>query len=288
MYIIIILEIITMHMTYDEEYENLKDLIIFKGYRRYGDDLYTKYSFEDGYEWKFEYNICEFGWGFCKSPCFANELVKQLKKDIPNMNKCLKALAKGNNVKSDRMYTKWDTAMDAVELNDNSRKPLIIYSTENSHFWSDKKVFCNDVDGELWHGILMTQDSLDNLDHIGIELCGTNAEGYDWNIEYRWHQTDVLKASSSFDTELILFTPFKHPLILLNSGLELNVSFNFVDDRLPKETQIKMVYGICNSTLRNWIENPTSTFTTELAFGRKLIVDTSNYIVDEVSINVEK
>ena len=280
-----------MQMTFDEEYYELLDLIKLKDYRRYGDDLYAKYCFNDGYKWKFEYNICELVWGFCKNPCFANGLVKQLEKNVPNMNKCLKALAKGNKVKNNRMYMRWDTAMDAVELNDAPNRPLIIYSTESSHVWTNKTVFCNDVDGELWHGILMTRDVVDHLDYINIELWGTNSENEEWMTEYRWHQTDVDKSSTLFETAnsgLMLFTPFKHPLILFKSGLELKVTFNFVDGRLPQETQIKMVYGVCNSTLREWIEFPTTTFTTELAFGRKLIVDTSKETIDDVDMNVTK
>lgn len=274
-------------MTFFEEYNDLLELIKFKDYRRYGDGLYAKYCFDDGYEWKFEYNICELAWGFCKSPCFANGLVQQLEKGLPDMNKCLKALAKGNNVKINRMYTKWDTAMDAVDLNDNPNRPLIMYSTESSHVWTNKKVFCSDVDGELWHGVLMTQDVVDNMDNINIELSGTNEDDIQWNIDYRWHQTDIHKSTKSFGEGLILFTPFKHPLILFNSGLEVNVTFNFTDGRLPQETHIKMVYGVCNSILREWIEEPTSIFTTELAFGRKLAVDTSKGIVDELSLNVK-
>lgn len=274
-------------MTSTQEYNELLDLIKFKQYRRYGDDLYAKYCFDDGYEWKYEYNICELVWGFCKNPCFANKLVKKLEKTIPDMNQCLKVLAKGNvNVKSSRMYNRWETAMDAVDLNDNN-KPMIIYSTENSHVWADKKVFCNDVDGELWHGVLMTKDAINQLDYIGVELSGKNYKGFDWKTEYRWHSTDVIELSRMFDSEqseLVLFTPFKHPLILLGTGLNVSVSFNFLDGRLPKESQIKMVYGVCNTVLHNWIENPTSTFTTELAYNRKLIVDTSKACVDEISI----
>jgi len=275
-------------MSSAQEYNDLLDLIKFKEYRRYGNDLYAKYCFDDGYEWKFEYNICELVWGFCKNPCFANRLVKLLENSIPDMNICLKVLAKGNvNINNTKMYNRWETAIDAIELNE-SQKPMIIYSTENSHVWSNKRIFCNDVDGELWHGVLMTKDALDNLDYISIELSATNYNNQKWKTEYRWHSSDVVNQCREFDylqKDLLLFTPFKHPLILLHSGLDVNVSFNFTDGRLPKESQIKMVYGVCNNTLRNWIEHPTCTFTTELAHGRKLIVDTSQSCVDEVSIN---
>ena len=74
---------------------------------------------------------------------------------------------------------------------------------------------------------------------------------------------------------------------MLNSGLQVSLSFSFIDGRLPKESQIKMIYGICSYVLQNWIENPTSTFTTELAYDRKLIVDTSIKRSDDVSLNVK-
>lgn len=278
-------------MSFSDEYKDLMELIKFKQYRRYGNDLFSQFCFDDGYEWKLEYNICELVWGFCKNPCYAKRLVKTLEKDIPDMNKCLKVLAKGNsNIRSERMYNRWDTAMDAIDLNDKKNKPMIVYSTENSHVWSNKKVFCSDVDGELWHGILMTQDALTNLDYIGVELIGTNVDEENWETEYRFHSSDILKQVRSFtydNQELQLFTPFKHPLIMLNSGLEISVSFNFIDGRLPKESQIKTVYGVCNTSLRKWLEKPTSTFTTELCLGRKLIVDTTKECVDEVSLQVE-
>lgn len=276
-----------MMMTFDDEYNELMDLIKFKKYRRYGDNLYAQYVFDDGFEWKLEYNICELVWGFCKNPCYANRLVEALGTKTPDMNKCVKTLAKSNkNIRSDRTYNSWEAAINAVELNDNSKHPFIVYSTESTHLWTDKKVFCNDVDGELWHGILMTKDALDNLDRICVELSGTNSREKRWNMEYMWHSSDVKTLITHIDDN-VFFSPFKHPLILIDSGLEVAVSFHFTDGRLPKESQVKMVYGLCNSVLRHWIENPTSTFTTELAHGRKLVIDTTRERVDEMSTTIK-
>lgn len=269
-------------MTFDEEYYELIKLFKLKEFRRYGDDLYTKYCFDWGYEWKFEYNICELVWGFCKNPCFAKGLIKQLEKDIIDMNIFVKVLAKSNKaIKPEKLCNRWDSAMDLIELNDY-KTPVVVYSTENSHIWTDKKIVCDDVDGELWHGILMTEDFLSNLGNICIELSGRNIDNDIWEKRFVWDSCDLMNSSRVFEDNVYIFTPFKHPLILLNSGLEVSVSFNFVDGRLPKEGHVKIIYGVCNSSLKDWIENPTTTFTTELAFGHKISVDTSNGIIDEL------
>ena len=271
-----------MNMTFEEEYADLLKLIKFKDHRRYGTDLYAKYCFDGGYEWKHEYNICELVWGFCKNPCFAKELVVELDNNVIDMNVFMKTLAKGNKkIKSNKLCCDWDSAIAQLDTND-SNAPFIVYSTENSHLWSDKKIFCDDIDGELWHGILMTPDVLYGLDHITLELSGKNSDGVEWLKEIRWAVEDIIVNSRAFDEELNLFTPFKHPLILTNSGISLNVYFNFIDGKLFAENQIKMVYGICSSSLKKWIEDPTSPFTTELAFGDKIIIDTSNSIVNYV------
>lgn len=287
----IIIATFEMNMTWDDEYRELMNLIKFKKYRRYGNDLYAHYQFDDGYEWKFEYNLCEIVWGFCKNPCFANTLVKKLEEDVPDMNKCITTLAKGNNkISSKKMFSSWSSAMDAIDLNDTP-KPMIVYSTESSHVLTNKKVFCNDVDGDMWHGLLMTDEVIENLEHISVELTGVNSNGKLWSTEYRWFVTDVVSQSKRFEREdsgLMLFSPFKHPIILMGSGINIAVSFHFMDGRLPDESQIRMIYGLCNTVLHKWIETPSTTFTTHLAYDRKLIVDTSNGRVDEVSMKVNR
>lgn len=281
-----------MNMTFDDEYTKLLDLIKYKEYRRYGKDLYAKYIFDGGYEWKYEYNICEFVWGFVKNPCFAPGLVRYLEKNVIDMRKYLKILAKSNKrVDSSRLYHKWESAMNVAESCD---KPCIIYSTENSHLMMSGKIFCNDVDGELLHGLLMTKSFVANLDYINIELAGTNQEGRQWRMDYRFHQSEVNKDSHYFEgdqPDLIFYAPFKHPLILMGSNLECVVSFNFIknDDCVTThnafENQVKIVYGVCGGDMKKLIDQPTNTFTCELCRGHSLIIDTSNGYVDELSGN---
>lgn len=273
-----------MSMTFQDEYINLTELIRYKEYRRYGDDLYAQYVFDGGYEWKYEYNICEFVWGFVKNPCFAPRLVEYLEKNIVNMRKYLKILANGNKkVRSTCLYNKWDAAMNVAEL---SKTQSIIYSTENSHLMLSGKMVCNDVDGELWHGMLMTTDFADSLTDINVELSGLNSDGFKWSMDYRFTKDEVQKDSRFFDndsnSELLFYSPFKHPLILLGSDLKCVVSFNTIDN-VALESQVNMVYGLCCPEMRNLIKYPTNTFTCELCRGSRLVIDTSNGVVDEIS-----
>ena len=273
-------------MSFADEHQELLTLINYKNYRRYNNDLYALYD-TDGTgqsEWKFEYNICEFVWGFCKNPCYAKRLTKALEDDVQNFNGFLKVLARSNNnIKPSNLYHKWDTAIDVADKETNER-PSIVYSTESSHLWSNKKVFCNSIDGELWHGILMTKDTVDNLESIRIDLQGTNSRNMEWKSDYLWHVSDVMMKCKTFgeDNNLVLFTPFVHPVILIGDCVQLAVSFSFTDGRLPKESQIKIVYGICNSALTKWLEKSTG-FKTQLTPNRKLIVNIPNNTVDEVT-----
>jgi hypothetical protein len=272
-----------MSMTFDQEYKELTDLINFKEYRRYGNDLFAKYVFDGGYEWKYEYNICEFVWGFVKNPCFAPRLVRYLEKNVTDMKKYLKILAKSNKqVNNSNLFGKWESAMNAAE---GSKNPCIIYSTENSHVMMgrDNQMFCNDVDGDLWHGLLMTENLVNSLHYIKFEVSGVSSENNEWTMEYMFDQIEIQKKARYFDSEqqgLLFYSPFKHPLILFNSNLECTVTLVGED---VTENQIKLVYGICGKGLRNFLQNPTNTFTTELCNNSRLIVDTSNGVVDEES-----
>jgi hypothetical protein len=186
------------------------------------------------------------------------------------------------------LYHKWESAVDIAD-GDNSDKPLIVYSTESSHLWTNKKVFCNNIDGELWHGILMTNDTVDNLESIKIQLEGTNSQNKQWKSEFLWHSSDVVLNSKPFNalgstdnSSLVLFTPFKHPLVLINECLSVAVSFNFNDGRLPKESQIKIVYGVCNNVLVKWLEK-CSGLKIQLSHDSKLTFNIPNNTVDETS-----
>ncbi len=274
-------------MSFADEHSRLLDLIKYKKYRRYGNDLYAQYDKDASVQWKFEYNICEFVWGFCKNPCYAKRLVKALEENVQSCDGFLKLLARSNNnVKPSKLYHKWDNAVDVADNSETKDKPVIVYSTECSHLWTNKTVFCNSLDGDLWHGILMTRDVVDHLDNVKIQLQGKNSRGQHWKSEFLWHVSDVIAHSKPFDntTEVspMLFTPFAHPIILYNECLNVSVTFNFLDGRLPKESQIKIVYGICNRILGEWLGKSTG-FKTQLTPNRKLIVNIPNLTVDEVS-----
>lgn len=276
-----------MYTSFKDEYNSLVDLAKYKKYRRYGKDLYVRENNETDV-WKPEYNISEFTWGFCKSPCYAKRLTDSLEQAIPDHKKYLKTVAKSNkNVSANKLHQTWESAISVVQKSDKSI-PLIVYSTENSHIVTDKTVFCNDVDGEFWHGILLSPEVLANLDNIIVSVSGIDFEGNEWCTDFIWHVTDIKRMATQFNSlePMFYFSPFKHPVLLFNSSLSLNVSFNFIDGRLPSSSCVKMVYGVCNAALEEWLTS-SEYFTTELAFDRKLVINKGRCRELSVGVNRE-
>lgn len=261
-----------MYPTFKDEYDSLVDLTKFKNYRRYGKSLYVKESPESD-NWKPEYNLAEFAWGFCKSPCYAKRLVDTLETNLPDHKKFLKVLSRANNnITPNKVFSQWESAVSAI-VKENSSNPMVLYSTESNHVWKNKTLYCNDVDGELWHGMLIPPDVLMGLETISVTLTGKDFDNEPWATEYFWNAKDVKTMCVQFNSiePQFYFSPFKHPLILLNGGLSVKVDLTFVDGCIPNESNVKMVYGICNTVLQNWL-NDIDSFTSETAFDQKLVM----------------
>jgi hypothetical protein len=257
-----------MNPTFNDEYKALNDLIKYKNYIRYGKDLYSR-SRES---LKHEYNISEFAWGFCKNPCYAKRLTETLENSVPDNRKFLKAVAKSNNnVTQNKLYPQWEGALKAIERA-GIDVPLIVYSTETSHVWNNKTLFCNDIDGEFWHGMLLTSETLQNLDSLKLVISGVDLNNEDWELEYIFSALEVKHNVTQFNsvTPSFFFSPFKHPVVFVNSSLSLRATFSFMDGRLPSDTQIKMVYGVCNCALSEWLK--INTLTTQLTSDAKLTI----------------
>lgn len=243
--------------TFQDEYKALYRLIYKKCYCRYRDKLCT---IKDGRLCP-EYNLCEFVWGFCKNPCFAKRLVEQLETTLPDQKPFFRAISRSNRkVSANKLFSKWDQALavaQEAESHNETSRPMIVYSTETSSMISSKTIFCDQVDGEFWHGILLAPDILSNLESIKMKIEHQNHEQRNQTVvTYEWNNRKIRKLSTLLNqpTSMFYFSPFKDPLVLFNNPLELHVSFNFVDGRLPNESTIKMVYGVCNMQLEQWLE----------------------------------
>lgn len=250
--------------TFDEELHVLLELIRYKRYLRYGENL-CLFSND---QLCVEYNICEFVWGYCKNPCFAKRLITTLEKTLTDNKVFYKSILQSNtHVTGNKVFPQWELALTAAE--DEQTRPMIVYSTETSSMISSKTIFCNEVDGEFWHGILLPPEIMNNIDTIEIKFVDDSKTlgKYEWNNRQIRKQCIQFKQAES----LLYFSPFKHPIVFSHSILELHVTFNFIDHRLPNESNIKMVYGVCNKVLENWLEKYSSLIVSELINNDKLV-----------------
>lgn len=267
--------------TFQDEYKALYRLIYNKRYSRYRDKLCT---IKDGRLCP-EYNLCEFVWGFCKNPCFAKRLVEQLEVTLPDQKPFFRTISRSNRkVSANKLFSKWDQALAVaqeaeshIKQTDKNVRPMIVYSTETSSMISSKTIFCDQVDGEFWHGILLAPDVLSNLESIKLKIVYNNNEQNDppqTVSTYEWNNQKIRKLSTLLNqpTSMFYFSPFKDPIVLFNNPLELHISFNFIDGRLPNESTIKMVYGICNMQLEQWLEKFRHFVPMRLCDGQELIL----------------
>lgn len=249
--------------TFQDEYEALQRLISNKRYHRCGDKLCT---LKDGAMVP-EYNLCEFVWGFCKNPCFAKRLIETLETKLRDHKPIYRLISRSNKkVSAQKLFPKWEQALavaQEAESHIETSRPMIVYSTETSSMISSKTIYCDQVDGEFWHGVLLADDVLSNLESIKMKIVHTGEENnFQTNkppqtvASYEWNNRKIRKSSTLLNqpTSMFYFSPFKNPILMFNNPIELQISFNFIDGRLPNESTIKMVYGICNMQLEQWLE----------------------------------
>lgn len=274
-------ELIRTELSLQDELNILLNLVKTLSLKRYQDTFFVKYN-----TLQKTYTINEFVWAHCYNPCYANRLIERIQEIVPDYKKYLSILARANKkINVDNVFMEWNDA--ATELERPEFTHPIVYSIENSSMWSKNAIKATAVDGDLWNGVVCTQDVLANIDSIQIEISTVNSKGMQWGRVYEWSGREVVEKCKSLyegieevspDEDLFLFTPFKHPLILRGVEIECIVSIQLYDGSKVDEDNTKLVFGVCNTPFCEWLSNEK--FKLELAYGDKYIVDIAHESID--------
>jgi hypothetical protein len=249
----------TMNPTFDDELKTLIALVRFKGYKRDGCVLYAKYDI-----YKPECTITELVWGFCRNPCFARRLTRELLAIIPDFTEIL---GKSNQmICQGRLFPTFDTAMAQICKKSNDR-PHIVFSTEGTNRFDgtyiDEEANCvvqtynaTDEDGETWHGLIVTPDWAKHVQNVNVSFI-TSCE--DWSDTCIWthnySSASIAKRVKGLNdaSGLCLFKPLKHPMPLLNLNLRILVSVTYKNANV--EFIPLQVFGVISNDFSDWLSD---------------------------------
>ena len=242
-----------MNLSFEQELKALIDLVAFKSYRRYGNTLFAEYT-----HLKPEYTIPEFVWNFCKNPWFAKPLIEELRGCVIDCNEHLKKLANANKVEVDKIHDDWERATSSAFKQPGE----IMYSTE----YSNKRFACNgleldEIDGDLWIGLLVTPKFLSNIEKISILIEGRDIENRCVKKIFDYTGKQVVKRCKEIeDSELFIFTPFKHPFILYELKGDVVIDFEFYNSNISLSNERTkgswdIVFGVTSTQFRKWLGN---------------------------------
>jgi hypothetical protein len=251
---------------YQEELNNLMDLVKFKEYRRYGPILYAKYEVV-----KPECSILELVWGWCRNPVFAARLTADLEAKIPNCETFSKVLAKSNRlIDTDNLNRSFDQAMRQVC---NKREPsLMSFTTESTNLFdvvdtNYQLMNGTDDDGELWHGVLIeNENEWKQVSDITITIYKEDPKYIVW--EQTFSAAEVRRNTKRVN-DVVAFLPFKHPLLILNMDILIETRINFYED--SERTPLKQIFGIGSNDFCNWLSD--ACFETKLCNGYSAVID---------------
>ena len=247
-----------MNQTFNDELKALIALVRFKKYKRDGCVLYAKYDI-----YKPECTVSELVWGFCRNPCYARKLVRELLANIPDYPEILSKSTQ--MIQQDTIYPSFDAAM--VQLCKKIGAPQIVFSTESTNirdgFYIDEdnrvvqSYNATDDDGETWHGFLVTPEWVNGVSNVCVCLY-SQCEG--WSDTMIWQHSygpaSITKRIKNIDNDLCLFQPLKHPLPLLNLNLRVSVQITYksavttIDESFATPRQ---VFGILSNDFSNWL-----------------------------------
>lgn len=256
------------YYNYQDELKALLELIEFKQYHRYGQTLYARYE-----TMKPEITLCELAWGFCRNPCFANKLYGDLNNIVPDRTKFSSLMSKSNRaIESELLNPSFDYAMRQICSKISS--VMLAYSTESTNMRDRTEIEVNgsatqylhasDEDGELWHGLLIeNQTDWNKIDSIKIALQLND----DVVWQHTFNRREVAKHIKAVN-DVCMWVPFKHPVIMFNVGLEVLTQINF--DGEP-EQEVKQVFGVGSNEFCVWLSE--TSFETKLCKDNYLLID---------------
>lgn len=257
-----------MNLTFQEELKALLDLVQFKQFQRYGQTLFAKYDVL-----KPELTISELAWGFCRNPCFAIKLQNELDRLIPNCEQFSKLMAKANRlVENKYLNTTFDQAMRQVCS--KTDRTLLAYSLESTNRLDRIEISADgtctqflhatDEDGELWHGLRVTDHSdWNKIDNIKISLL---LQG-ECVWQHTFNRSNVMKHTKTIK-DVTTFLPFSHPLILINLGLTVETIVNY---ECEPNIEIDQIFGIGSDEFCAWMSE--NAFELKLSNNNYALVD---------------
>ena len=249
-----------MSFTFADELKALVDLVKFKNYRRSGCVLYAKYGY-----FKPECTITEMVWGFCRNPCYARSLSRELSALIPDY---VDIFAKANQcITQDSIFPTFDYAMRelATKANKANKTPApkhIAFSSESTNPCDgividgescqyERTLHATDEDGEIWCGISIPDENwIDNVVNVAITIHGGDSE----NNELLWQNTfsraSVAKRMKKRN-DVLMFQPFKHALPLLDLKLRMTICITYRAD--ANNIEGAQIFGILSDPFCEWL-----------------------------------
>lgn len=255
-----------INLTFNEELSRLEDLIEFKRYERVGDVLYARYD-----TLRPECTLSELVWGNCKSPCFANRLIEQLREIVPSFPSILSQT--NREVSNYLTFRTFDEAIGMI--NDTEDDGIhVVYSTENSNPAdcvyeegdSQKRMMvATDEDGELWCGVVISEALLQGIDDITVTF-------FDSKQQSIWEQTfshgAVVRRTKDRNGKLI-FQPFRHPVPLLDLEISIVTVIRF--NQSACNYFATQLFGIVSNDFCEWLGR--SLFEIKLCRGWSVVMD---------------
>lgn len=242
--------------TYQDELISLIELVQFKGYKRNGCVLYAKYGY-----FKPECTISELVWGFCRNPCFARQLVRDLSVHILDYTDILSK----SNSNITTIYSSLDAAMAKI-CKKTAPRVQIAYSSQGTNP-ADSLTIQNgqlslqngqfvqvhnatDEDGEMWHGLTVGQSWELFVSNVKVSIFNSDESSLLW--QYRYGKKSVIKRVRDVNGARV-FQPFKHSLPLLGLDIKVVTTVTFVVGCPSVDS--KQIFSILSKEFSNWMSD---------------------------------
>ena len=245
------------NLTYDDELKNLLELVKFKNFVRYGHVLYSDYCGT----LKPECTVGELVWGWCRNPCFAISLIKEMLSILPDFPKIL---GRSNRyICSDLIATNFDQAMVMVCAK-TGNAPHLAYSIESTNQMdqvyeestaeSDHYVRLlngTGFDGELWHGLSVNQEWGKGVSSVCVSIYGGGATKRNLLWQHTYTGSSITKRTRARN-DVVMFQPFKHPLPLME--LDITVVTQIIYKPEATDVDALQIFGVGSNKFCDWLQ----------------------------------
>ena len=246
-----------MSLTFQDELKALIQLVKFKNYRRSGCVLYAKYGY-----FKPECTITELVWGFCRNPCYARALSRELSALIPDY---VELMGKANqSIESESIYCTFDYAMKELARSRRDKVPkALVYSSESTNPCDSividsencqyvRTLHTTDEDGEIWCGILVQNEQwAKNVERITVSIYEGDVESNYLLWQHTYSHASVAKRVKKRNN-IYVFQPFKHALPLLDLKLRMTTCITYRAD--AENIGAMQLFGVLSDHFCEWLQ----------------------------------